>query len=156
MDMKTTLHRTDHGCRGFTLVELLVVMVIASLAMALVLPSLSGARTRLELNSATRQLSAALRHARSQAIARHADVALVLNVEDRSYRYSDEPARYALPDTLNLKLLTSQSELVGSDSGAIRFFPDGSSTGGRIVLLADGTDQAIDVNWLTGRISIND
>lgn len=37
-------------------------------------------------------------------------------------------------------------------SGAIRFFPDGISTGGRIILEHDGSGWQIGAQWLTGRI----
>jgi len=45
-----------------------------------------------------------------------------------------------------------QSERVG----AIRFFPDGSSTGGRVILKRDDGDAGwqVGVNWLTGRILV--
>ena len=38
--------------------------------------------------------------------------------------------------------------------GAIRFFPDGSSTGGRITLSTDRLAYLVDVDWLTGKIHL--
>jgi general secretion pathway protein H len=40
--------------------------------------------------------------------------------------------------------------------GAIRFYPDGSSTGGRITVTFGRTQYLVDVDWLTGRVSITD
>jgi general secretion pathway protein H len=39
-------------------------------------------------------------------------------------------------------------------AGSIRFFPDGSSTGGRVMIAAGNEKLSVDVNWLTGRVSI--
>jgi hypothetical protein len=38
--------------------------------------------------------------------------------------------------------------------GAITFAPDGSSSGGRVVLVAGANAVAIVVDWLTGRVSV--
>ena len=43
-------------------------------------------------------------------------------------------ARARCPQRLDLKLYTAQSEIVDDKRGAIRFYPDGSSTGGRVTL----------------------
>ena len=48
-------------------------------------------------------------------------------------------------------LLAACSE---QDTGAIRFFPDGSSTGGRVTLMVGERSYAVDVDWLTGRVRV--
>lgn len=60
--------------KGFTLLELLVVLLIAVSAIALVLPQLASARTGIVLKSSARELAGALRAARSEAIAQHREV----------------------------------------------------------------------------------
>jgi len=55
-------------------------------------------------------------------------------------------------DGIALRLVTARKELSGNVSGRLRFFPDGSSTGGRIVLVNDGDRREIEVDWLTGKI----
>jgi general secretion pathway protein H len=57
---------------------------------------------------------------------------------------------------LSIGLLTVNGERDSAILGNIRFNPDGSSSGGRIVL-ADGTRRiAVGVDWLTGRVVIAD
>ena len=34
------------------------------------------------------------------------------------------------------------------------FFPNGTSTGGRVVLAASDGRRAVDVDWLTGRVTV--
>ena len=57
---------------------------------------------------------------------------------------------------LELKLYTAQSEIVDDRRGAIRFYPDGSSTGGRVTVAAGERRLLVDVDWLTGRVSIKE
>ena len=46
--------------------------------------------------------------------------------------------------------------MIDETRGGIRFFPDGSSTGGYIALADDKTEYRVKVDWLTGHISIAD
>jgi prepilin-type N-terminal cleavage/methylation domain-containing protein len=52
---------------GFTLLELIVVLVIISIMSALVVPRLLGPMGNLDLKTASKKISASLRYARSQA-----------------------------------------------------------------------------------------
>ena len=53
--------------RGFTLLELLVVLVIISLMSVLVVPQLTGSLAKTNLQTASKKISASLRYARSRA-----------------------------------------------------------------------------------------
>ena len=61
-----------------------------------------------------------------------------------------------MPKNVEVKLFTAQSELTDANTGSIRFFPDGGSTGGRITVMANERKYAVDVNWLTGQVTILD
>ena len=63
---------------------------------------------------------------------------------------------HRLPERIELKLYTAQRDLVNDNVGAIRFFPDGGSDGGRITLTAGTRKYDVDVDWLTGRVAILD
>jgi general secretion pathway protein H len=142
--------------RGFTLLELLVVLVIAVAMIALVPPLLSGLAGSSELKGATRQLAAALRFARSEAVTRQREGVLVLDLAKRSFRVAGSGREFALPKGIGIQLFTAQSQLLNASAGSIRFFPDGSSTGGHITLASNRLTFRINVDWLTGRISIEE
>ncbi|MCB1718999.1 MAG: type II secretion system protein GspH, partial [Candidatus Competibacteraceae bacterium] len=57
-------------------------------------------------------------------------------------------------DDVTIKLYTAQSELLDGTRGNIRFFPDGSSTGGYIALADAKVEYRVKVDWVTGHISI--
>lgn len=142
--------------RGFTLLEIMVVMVIAVLALALIVPNFGGVISSVQLKGAARDLASGLRYARGQALANKTETAFTLDVEQRRYRIGDHKREYSLPSELDLTLFTARSELKGEGVGAITFFPDGTSTGGRITLVSGDRQYIVDVNWLTGRVAILD
>ena len=138
------------------MLELLVVLAIAASVMAVALPQFSRMASLVAVKSAARELASALRSARSQAIAGQREVALMLDVQARTYRLAGATQIRRLGSDLELKLLAAQSEVSTPQTGAIRFFPDGSSTGGRVTLAAIGQSYIVDVNWLTGRVAIHE
>ena len=140
--------------RGFTLLELLVVMVILAMTYALVAPSVSSGVSGTELKASARQLAAGLRKARSDAVAHRHETVMTVDVEGHQFQLSGDQRIYSLPKSVAVKLFTAQSELVNGSAGSIRFFPDGGSTGGRITLSAHDRNYDVDINWLTGQVVI--
>jgi general secretion pathway protein H len=55
-----------------------------------------------------------------------------------------------------LSLVAGRSELIGRSAGQIRFFPDGTSTGGRVTLTGSGSRYNVVVDWLTGLAAITE
>lgn len=141
---------------GFTLVEMLVVMVIMVLAYAMTAPMISAGVSGAELKAAARQVAAGLRKARSEAVAHKNDVALTVDVERRQFALGGDKRVYRLPDKVDVSLFTAQTELMDGKTGAIRFYPDGSSTGGRVTLSRGERKYLVDVDWMTGRVKILD
>jgi len=145
-------HRSLGG--GFTLLELLVVLALATLLIALVPPLISAAIPGVELKASARKVAAGLRLAREEAIRHGRDVALTLDLEDHSYQVDGPFRRVALPKGVELSLVVADTEMGNDQRGAIRFFPDGGSTGGRITLARNGSGWQVGAQWLTGRVEI--
>ncbi len=141
---------------GFTLIELLVVLVIMAMAYTLASPMISSGVSGTELKASARQLAAGLRRARSEAVARRHETVLTVDVEGRQFQLSGDPRVYRLPKSVSVQLFTAQSELVSGSAGAVRFFPDGGSTGGRITVTSMQRKYDVDINWLTGQVAILD
>jgi general secretion pathway protein H len=140
---------------GFSLIELLVVLAVMGFALVLIVGYRAPWSSGLSLRGAAAELAAELRLARSQAIAENHPVVLALDLSAHRYRVGDGPP-HALPAQLAIALLTISGERRSGTIGDIRFNPDGSSTGGRIVL-ADGAHRvAVGVDWLSGRVRIAD
>jgi general secretion pathway protein H len=153
--MARTSQRQGLGiARGFTLVELLVVLAIGSLLLAVTPPLVTAVMPGVELKAAARRTAGALRLAREMAVARGRDAAWVLDVEQNRYGIEGDARSGSLPDGLDLELVAAEEEMRSEAVGAIRFYPDGSSTGGRVILKRGETGYQVGVNWLTGRILI--
>lgn len=136
---------------GFTLVELLVVLAV--LALAVVPPSLTGAIDSARFKSTQRDLVSALRYARSQAINSRQAASVDINVKQGTMQVAGRQRTLSIPDDVALTLVTAQRERLSAHEGAIRFYPDGSSTGGQVRFRQKDRVWSIDVEWLTGRVS---
>jgi len=84
----------------------------------------------------------------------HQETTVALDLGDNSYRVSGRDKRYRIPETIDVTVVTAQTELTGKGAANIRFFADGSSTGGRITLERGQTSWKIDINWLTGQAEL--
>lgn len=158
---RTTRTTAPRGRRalalGVTLIELIVVLAIMALGAALVVPMVGGTGvSNGDLKAASRKVAAGLRHARSEAIAMRRETELLLDLEARSFVVAGDAREVELPSKVELKLFTAQSDIVDARRGAIRFFPDGGSNGGRVTLAAGERKYEVDVDWLTGRVRILD
>lgn len=141
------------GSRAFTLLETLMVLVIMALGFVFVAPNFSKTMDSVRFRSAVREVASGLRQVRGIALSQGREAVFFMNVEERLYRIDQHKKSYHLPDFIDLKLETAESELSGPAQGNIRFYPNGSATGGRIVLSWGERRRRVDVNWLTGRVT---
>ena len=140
--------------RGFSMLELLLVLIILVLAYSLASPVISNLGSG-DLRSSARTVAVALKRARNVAISVRRETPLTFNLEDRTITLVGEPKPFQLPPKTDLQLYTVQKELTSDKIAAIRFYPDGSSTGGRVTVGQGERKFEIDVDWLTGRVHIN-
>jgi general secretion pathway protein H len=147
---------TPGRSHGLSLLELLIVLAIIAIIATFALPVLGPGVSGTALKSAAREVAAGLRMARSEAVAGRRETVLMLDLQQRSFRVDRDPREHALPQDIEIRLFTAQSDLVSDHTGAVRFFPDGGSTGGRITLAAGERKYDVDIDWLTGRVAIGD
>ena len=100
-------------------------------------------------------MAAAARETRSRAIQRNETAAFALDLEARVYRGGRTGATHAIPPDLSLTVI-AKTNSTDERIRSIDFFPDGSSSGGRITLTRNGSIHEITVDWLTGRVSIRE
>jgi general secretion pathway protein H len=133
--------------------ELLVVLAVLGLVLALAVPTLGRALPGLELRTDARAVAGALREARALAIARNREVTLIIDVQQRTLHLGDG-AGIKLDPRLGISLRTASSEARAVGTGGISFFPDGTSTGGRVTLALGERQRHVVVDWLTGTVSL--
>lgn len=133
--------------------ELLVVLAIVGLALALAVPSLGRTLPGLELRSEARTVAGAFREARAVAIGQNREATVVIDVEQRTLRLGSR-ALLRLNPRLGISVRSAASEAPAPGTGGISFFPDGTSTGGRVTLSLGERQRHVLVDWLTGAVSI--
>ncbi len=147
---------TDAGWQaGFTLLELLVVLVLVALVVALAPPLWSNAVPTAEHRAVTRQVAQMLRMARAEAVARRIDVPVRFDLAANTISLQAHKT-LRLPEGITIELTTTEAEKLDEQRAAVRFYPDGGSSGGRVTLRAGERAYRVDIDWLTGRIAIDE
>lgn len=140
---------------GFTLLELILVLLLLGVSMLIVLPNLEKGLQDREVRSSAWRLAAAARDLRSRALFDGEAQQLDLNLPQNSYRVA-RSREVRLPPEVRI-VSVDGGEVVDRDSKRFYFFPNGSSLGGEIVL-AD-SEKAISylirLEALTGRIEVS-
>lgn len=141
--------------RGFTLIELTIVLLIVVLGFSVIGTNIAAGNQSAQLKALSRDLASALRYARGQALISHKEVTVAINLAENSYQLSNRDKIFHFADEIDLTLVIAQDEFEGEEIGHLRFYPDGSSSGGRITLEWGNLISKIDVNWLSGAIVID-
>ena len=129
------MSRAGAGERGFTLIELLVVLTIAALMMSVALPKV-GTLLRPDIDRTTRTVALAVRDQRSTAMR----TGLITRVTGAALAPMLPPGTAIQAD--------------GLGENGVSFFPNGTSSGGRLVLAAADGRRAVNIDWLTGRVTV--
>ncbi len=137
--------------QGFTLLEIMLVLFIVLLGFGVIGSQISSGSDSAIHQAAARDMVSALRYARGQALISRKQATIEMDLNENSYTVSGKDKVFTIPETIEITVVTAQEELSGKGQANIRFFPDGSSTGGRIKLERDGVNWQIDINWLTGQ-----
>ncbi|MBV2090211.1 MAG: GspH/FimT family pseudopilin [Candidatus Thiodiazotropha sp. (ex Ctena orbiculata)] len=146
--------RSSRKPAGFTLLELLIVLVIAAALVALVPPAINRVLPGVKLKGASQEMASAIRFLRGWSVSQGEQGLFLLDLEEKHYTITPREKVYEIPQSAELKMVAASDEGDGEQQGGIRFFPDGSSSGGRITLSGGGRSHRIDVDWLTGRVSL--
>jgi general secretion pathway protein H len=141
---------------GYALVELLVVLTIMAVVLALAVPMFGNGITTTELKGTARELASALRITRSRAIASGTDAVLVIDANAHSFRIEGDNRRFTIPERLQIKVTSAAWQQVDANEAAFRFLPDGSASGGRVVLSEGQRLYRVDVDWVTGQVNLSD
>ncbi len=157
--------------------ELVIVLIIIGISSALVVPRFIGGMGGVDLKTASGQVAASLRYARSQAVSQKVPYAAVFDLEKNRLTImsqrtgetedSDESSeegsasaggkRYDLPDGIVFMKVASEEESVDEDAEGftIGFYPSGGSDGGAVAVTNQrGGRYIVVVDVITGSVRL--
>ncbi len=136
------------GNKGFSLIELLVVLTIMTAGMLAIAAAMPQFRPASTLESSATEIAATMRKARTLAITRASTVTVSVDRASRHYGIDGEGRMHSLPTSLEVAWRPRQSRL------EIRFHPDGTARGSTLSL-SDGRERVkIFISPLTGRVAL--
>jgi len=142
--------------RGFSLFELMVVIVLLALVTGLILPNLTRGLSGLELDAAARDMVTLMKRARSEAIAEQRVFRVLLKNDPEqpadSYIYANEYEEEikAFPFPRGVRILLEERD-VRASHGIVSFYPNGRSSGANFQLRNEqGKTLLVEVDPVTG------
>ncbi|MDH5832982.1 type II secretion system protein XpsH [Luteimonas kalidii] len=141
------------GQRGFSLLEMLLVMALIAATGLLAAGVLTGGFDRMALRSGAKDMAAQLRFARAHAIATGVPQQVLVDPAARTWQGADGRAG-ELPGEVDVTFTGAREVQPTAGVGAIVFFGDGASTGGRVQLSLRDAAWNVDVAWLTGEVTL--
>ncbi|MBB4130900.1 MULTISPECIES: GspH/FimT family pseudopilin [unclassified Xanthomonas] len=137
--------------RGTSLLEMLLVIALIAMAGVLAAAALNGGIDGMRLRTAGKAIASQLRYTRTQAIATGTPQRFLIDPQQRRW---EAPGGHHgdLPSSLEVRFTGARQVQSRQDQGAIQFFPDGASTGGRIDLRVKDAIWRVDVGWITGEV----
>lgn len=139
--------------RGVSLLEMLLVVALLAAISVLAAGAMTGGFAGMQLRNQAKQITAQLRYTRTQAIA--TGQSQRFTIDPQAHTWTAPNDRHGdIPEKLRVRFIGAREVQPRQGEGAIVFFPDGASTGGRVQLSAKKAAMNIDVTWLTGEVRL--
>jgi general secretion pathway protein H len=148
---RTRRARAAERCGGFTLIEVVAVMLIIALVASLAVAKIPGTG-RGRLKAVALETAALLRRERLGAVMTGQDRQVSIDGEQRVL-VGDGGDVVAVPRDVVLDILGIDALWSGRQA-VVRFHPDGASTGAVLKLSREKAEYEIRVNWYTGGVAI--
>lgn len=139
--------------RGVSLLEMLLVIALLAAVSVLAATALSGGFRGIQLRSTAKDIASQLRYTRTQAIASGQPQRFTLNPEGHAWTAPNGRGGQ-IPPALRVTFTGAREVQPRRGEGAIVFFADGASTGGRVQISDQRAAWNVDVAWLTGEVKL--
>lgn len=144
---------------GFTLLELVVVLVIAGLLFSLGGPSVGALYDTMQYREAVREIVSAAKNGRRDAFASGQPLDLLIDTDRNLFALTnqahsvDKLKFQTLPESLDIRVVYAAEVSPQSGLAAIRFYPAGGSSGGEITMARpNGGGVHLTIDWLLGDV----
>jgi general secretion pathway protein H len=139
--------------RGFSLIELVLVLLLIGVSLAIVLPNIEKGLTDREVRVSALGLAAVARDLRTRALFDGVPQELLLDLPQNSYLAQSREVH--LPSDVRF-VSVNGGETMERDVKRFYFFPNGSTMGGAIVLAGEkSVSYLIRLEALTGKVEVS-
>ena len=149
-----------HSAKGFTLMELMIVMAIIAIASAVIIPRIGSSEGKL-YRAQLKTLTAALNYNRRSAVVKNQSFEMTLF----PYTNQDDNQAANRNPSFNKGDWQSQGAEIKWQSGSqdthnksvkIKFFPQGGATGGTITIQQGLYLAQLSIDGITGKVTIKE
>ena len=127
--------------RGFSLLELVMVLIVIALVLAVSYPALLRGSATLHLRASGRDVVSTLRHARETAITQQTGSRVVLDRDAQKVTLTDElgdgARSFSLPRDVKIHRLALAGVEIAQGPLVVRFLPNGSCEDAEIMLRSE-------------------
>jgi general secretion pathway protein H len=148
--LRTNARASQPCAAGFSLLEMLVVLVIMAGAAGLMLPRFGKGPPPTAVQSMALQLATDLRATRDEALRTNAEQSFTFERDKRVTWSLARPTPRRFVDGVAIDITGPGLEWVGDRAVQFRFQPSGGATGGEITVRDSRAATRISVDWLTG------
>ena len=150
---KGTIRTSSGSERGFSLIELVIVLVMVGIGASLVLPSLDKGFDTLQIRHAALDLAAVARSLRTRSMQEQRPFRLVINSDEGSYKVFGGK-RMLFSE--GLRVTVDGGEPVREGVRQFIFFPNGRMMSGEILVSGEtqGGSYAVRLDTISGKVQV--
>ncbi|NWF51611.1 MAG: prepilin-type N-terminal cleavage/methylation domain-containing protein [Nitrospirae bacterium] len=138
---------------GFTLLEVILVLFIISLVFGMATIFFSNTMPSNKLNATAREISAAIRYARTLALVNNEKQTLTIDLDSRFYGIEGSLGKN-IPNDINIKIIDPLLGDVVKGKYSFSFYESGGIEGGTIVLSIKKKIVNIELDPVVGSVII--
>jgi general secretion pathway protein H len=142
-------HRLKMTCKGFTLLEIIIVLFLMVLIMGLSAVFFSNFLPSVKFNATGREMTAMIRQARSLARINGVNQTFIIDLDNKTYGITGMAEKRISPDYL-IKVIDPFSGEITQGKYSIVFHPAGTMGGGTIILSGRKRVLRIDLDPIMG------
>lgn len=146
----------DNGQAGFTLIEMTIVLAIASLVFSIGAISLSALKGRQTPMRSASEIARLMNAAHREALDGPSPRLVTIDLKAKQVS-GDRGEEVVIPAGYKISVVVGRETVTDAKVLDVHFLPDGTSSGAEITISAPGGESArLDVNWLTGLSRVSD
>jgi general secretion pathway protein H len=141
---------------GFTLLEIIIILFLITLILGLSSVFFAGFLPSTKINATGREITGIIRHARSLARMNMESRTVMIDLDNRTYGIEGMEMKHFPPEASIRMIDPLSGGEITRGKYPIVFSPAGGATGGTIILSWGKKAIRIDMNPITGAVSIKD